>query len=276
MAITDPDGAPDERAASLPLVRRLQALGFRSWPAATTTFDGTWAVRLTAGNPSKRQNSVNPLDPGDTTRLDERIERAAARFRAFGRPPTFSLSPLAPPSLDVRLAARGWRKHGASVVMLAGLDAMDLQAGLDTVPLADTGRWLDAQVRLGAFPAERRPGVAETLASIRPHAQGTNPVGTRDAPVQLYLAEEDGEPVAALALVRFGPLAGLFQIVTDPRRRREGHARRLVASALVNAAREGATQAWLQVERANTAALALYGSMGLELVYGYHYRTLPE
>ena len=35
-----------EPATGLPLARRLQAVGFRSWPAATTTFDGAWAIRL--------------------------------------------------------------------------------------------------------------------------------------------------------------------------------------------------------------------------------------
>ena len=261
----------------LPLARRLQALGFRSWPAATTTFDGTWAIRLTAGAASKRQNSVNPLDPGDTARLDERIDAAEARFRSFGRTPTFSISPLAPPALDERLAARSWARRDESIVMLAPLDTMDLRAGLDMVPLADAGRWLDAEVALGAFSNTDRPGIAETLAAIRPHAQGALPVGTRDGPVQLYVAEDDsGAPLAALLAVRFGLLVGLFQIVVDPARRREGHARRLIASALTNAAREGAVQAWLQVERSNVAAVALYESLGLRTAYGYHYRQPAE
>lgn len=270
MATTVPD-----RSTDLPLVRRLQALGFRSWPAATTTFDGTWAIRLTAGGASKRQNSVNPLDPGDVGRLDERIEAAEARFHAFGRPPCFSLSPLAPTALEERLEARGWALRDPSVVMLGLLDELDLSAGLDMVPLADLGRWMDAQVRLGAFGSEQRPGVAETIAAIRPNAQGAQPIGTRDAPVRLYLSEDEkGEPLAACLAVRFGPAVGLFQIVTDPARRREGHARRLIASVLLNAQREGATQGWLQVERANRPAVALYESLGLREVYGYHYRML--
>lgn len=269
-AITGPDLTVD-----LPLVRRLAALGFRSWPAATTTFDGTWAIRLTAGNPTNRQNSVNPLDPGDVSKLDERIDRTVEKFQAFGRAPVFLLSPLAPRALDDELDGRGWAFKDASVVMLGQLDEMDLAAGLDTIPLADAGRWLDAQVRLGMFPAERRPGVAETLAAIRPHAQGANPIGSRGGPVQLHTLEDaSGTPIASLAAIRFGPIVGLFQIVTSPERRREGHARRLVASVLANALRDGATQAWLQVERANVAAIGLYEAIGFREVYGYHYRKL--
>ena len=52
-------------AGVLAVVRRYEAAGFRAWPAAAVHYDGTWVVRLTAGHPAKRLNSVNPLDPGD-------------------------------------------------------------------------------------------------------------------------------------------------------------------------------------------------------------------
>ena len=63
MAITGAEAVTD-----LALVRRLEAVGFRAWPAASVHYDGSWAVRLTAGHPSKRLNSVNPLDPARSSR----------------------------------------------------------------------------------------------------------------------------------------------------------------------------------------------------------------
>ncbi len=81
--------------AGLSTVRRFEAAGFRAWPASAVHYDGTWVVRLTAGHPAKRLNSVNPLDPGDVHDLPERIMRAGRRFDAYGRPLTFRLSPLA-------------------------------------------------------------------------------------------------------------------------------------------------------------------------------------
>jgi hypothetical protein len=41
-----------ERPASseLATVRRYEAAGFRAWPAASVLYDGTWLIRLTAGN----------------------------------------------------------------------------------------------------------------------------------------------------------------------------------------------------------------------------------
>ena len=100
---------PDKQPkAGLSTVRRFEAAGFRAWPAAAVHYDGTWVVRLTAGHPAKRLNSVNPLDPGDVHDLPERIMRAGRRFDAYGRPLTFRLSPLAGRKLVNHLEGEGW------------------------------------------------------------------------------------------------------------------------------------------------------------------------
>src|SRR3546814_7202845 len=73
-------------ASALPLVRRLEAVGFRAWPAATVIYDGSWQVRLTGGHKSKRLNCVVPLDPSDCRDMDLRLEKAGKRFQTYGRP----------------------------------------------------------------------------------------------------------------------------------------------------------------------------------------------
>ena len=101
--LTRHGGAADQQQGTPPLatVRRFEAAGFRAWPAASVHYDGTWAIRLTAGHPAKRLNSVNPLDPGDVANPAERIARAARRFAAYGRPLTFRMSPLSGNALAV-------------------------------------------------------------------------------------------------------------------------------------------------------------------------------
>ena len=94
----------------LALVRRLEAVGFRAWPAASVHYDGSWAVRLTASHPSRRLNSVNPLDPGDHRDFEPRIARIAKRFESYSRPLVFRLSPLAPAPLESHFDAQGWRR----------------------------------------------------------------------------------------------------------------------------------------------------------------------
>ena len=81
-------------------IRQIEAVGFRAWPASSVHYDGSWAIRMTASHPSKRLNSVNPLDPGDIANMEQRVTRAAQRFRAYGRPPDF-------PSVSARATRTG-------------------------------------------------------------------------------------------------------------------------------------------------------------------------
>ncbi|HMF67711.1 MAG TPA: GNAT family N-acetyltransferase, partial [Phyllobacterium sp.] len=76
--------------------------------------------------------------------------------------------------------------------------------------------------------------------------------------------------------VKDGALAGLFNIGTAASRRRVGLGRTIIKSALKWAAQHGAKKAWLQVEVANTGAIALYEQMGFHEAYRYAYRQAPD
>lgn len=248
----------------LPLVRRFEAAGFRAWPAASVHYDGTWVVRLTAGHPAKRLNSVNPLDPGDLTGLNERVGRASRRFEAYGRPLTFRLTPLSGDRLQAYFDEQRWSVFDESLVMrlpLAGAAAVD--AAIDQIPLKDISRFIGAAMKVHRFEPALRPGLSEIIGAIR-------------AEVGLFVLEDEGEPVSSLICVQDGELAGLFEIGTAATRRGKGYARRTILSALKWAKLRGAHQAWLQVGADNEPALALYRSLGFQEVYNYHYRQPPE
>ncbi|MEM7303589.1 MAG: GNAT family N-acetyltransferase [Pseudomonadota bacterium] len=246
-------------APGLPTVRRLEALGFRSWPANTVHYDGSWAVRLTAGHPAKRLNSVNPLDPEDYDRLDTRLHLAKERFRAFGRPLVFRLSPLASPVLCNRLDTDGWQRFDLTRVMLADLGHMDFSETVDRLPLQDVGHWIDQSILLNGYEPALKPGLSEVIGSI--HAERG-----------LFLVEDgNGIPLSALLCVHHGDVCGLFEVVTHPERRRQGHARALLSSALKWARAKGAASAFLQVVAANESAVGLYQSMGFRTAYDYEY-----
>ena len=95
--------------ADLSTVRRFEAAGFRAWPASAVHYDGTWVVRLTAGHPAKRLNSVNPLDPSDVNDLPERIMPGGPPVRRLWPAADFRLSPLAGRDLVDHLEARAGR-----------------------------------------------------------------------------------------------------------------------------------------------------------------------
>lgn len=266
MAIIEVDQPmiPSHPTISLPEVRRLEAVSFRSWPSASTRFDGTWAIRLTAGHPAKRLNSVNPLDPADHSNLDERISRAAHTFDGFGRPLIFRQSPLAPQELENRLDARGWLRFDETIVMLRDLDESIPQRDLTSAPVGDVGRWLDQCVLMDAFPVDVKPGLSELIDRV--HGE-----------VALFLGDvHEGEAHCAAMIVRFGELAGLFEVVTHPRHRRKGLGKRLVLNALAWAKAKGSKRAWLQVVADNAGAVKLYEETGFQEAYRYAYRKAPE
>ncbi|WP_062016586.1 GNAT family N-acetyltransferase [Aureimonas sp. AU4] len=258
MATTGADGAP-----SLTTVRRLEAAGFRAWPASSTFYDGTWAVRLTPSFPAKRLNSVNPLDPGDEANIAARITDARQRFVAAGRTLLFRQSPLCPPALIRHLDESGWQSFGESVVFTADLAALDLNDAIDRIPIRDGRRYLDASLHVHRRPAEMRAGLDEVLSSIRP-------------PAAFFVREsEGGEPIGVALAITDNDLAGILDVAVAPEARRQGIGIDLVATALRHTQHKGARTGWLQVEADNAAGLALYRRLGFREAYRYCYRAPP-
>jgi ribosomal protein S18 acetylase RimI-like enzyme len=246
----------------LPTVRRFEAAGFRAWPAASLHYDRAWLIRLTGGHPAKRLNSINVLDPGDCKDIGERIGQAAERFKAYGRPLTFRVSPLAGIPVRDYLDAHGWTRFDESLVMTLGLEEIDFEQVMSQIPLRDTARFVSAAMTVNDFEPSMRPGLTQVVSSIEPESG-------------LFLIEDGDHPVASAICVHDGELAGLFQVASSSGQRGKGFGRRVVLSAIKWARMRGARIAWLQVEADNEAAIGLYRSIGFREVYRYHYRQ-PE
>jgi len=251
--------APTPPAGVLATVRRYEAAGLRAWPAAAVHYDGTWVVRLTAGYPAKRLNSVTPLDPGDVDRIAERIGRASRRFEAYGRPLTFRLSPLAGSVIPAHLDKEGWSRFDESLVMRLPLANAPVEDAMDQLPLRDISRFVSASLKVHGSDPSLRAGLSEIIGAIPTEAG-------------LFVLERGDEALATLICVHDGDLAGLFDVATDEAVRGRGLGRQLVLSALKWARLRGAREAWLQLDADNEPALRLYRSLGFSEVYRYHYR----
>ena len=247
---------------TLPQIRRLEAVSFRSFPSTSTHYDGTWAIRLTAGHPAKRLNSVNPLDPSDHAYIDARLELAKRRFESFGRPLVFRQSPLAPPELETILDDRGWERFDESIVMMLDMSEVSMEDVIDHVPMKDIGYWVDSFLQLSEEDMQRKPGLFEVISSIQPKCG-------------LFVKNVGEEHVAAVRCVHENDLVGLFDLVTGSAFKRKGYAKSLLGSALKWAKTSGAKHAWLQVVAENTAALTLYEEFGFRELYRYTYRKAP-
>ncbi|MEX6506411.1 GNAT family N-acetyltransferase [Jiella sp. M17.18] len=258
MAITEA-----ERLRQLAVVRRLEAAGFRAWPATSTAFDGTWAVRLTRSFPAKRLNSVNPLDPSDNADIPARIARARKTFAEYGRSVIVRQSPLAPPDLIAYLDEEGWQSFGESLVMTADLADLDLAGTVDRIPIRDMARYVEASLAVHERPTTLRGGLMEILQAIRP-------------PSGLFVCEDEGRrPIAVALAIHDNDLAGLLDVAVAADERGKGIGGDLVRTALRYTAHKGAKTAWVQVEADNAAGLALYGKLGFTLAYRYVYRAPP-
>ncbi|MBT9373151.1 GNAT family N-acetyltransferase [Rhizobium sp. CSW-27] len=244
---------------NLPLVRRLEAVGFRAWPAASVVYDGSWQVRLTGGHPSKRLNCVVPLDPSDHRDAAIRIEKARKRFEDYGRPLLVRETPLAPQPLLQVLAADGWAPFETVSVMTADLTGLELPDTISHLPSHDIGRYIDASLAVHEEDPAIKPALAEILSAIKP-------------PTGLFIAEDPSNgPLAAMLCVQDNDLAGILSFAVAPDRRRQGLGTEILTAALRWARISGARTAWLQVHATNAAALSLYRRFGFREVYQYRY-----
>ena len=133
-----------QRPADLATVRRFEAAGFRAWPASAVHYDGTWVVRLTAGHPAKRLNSVNPLDPGDVRDLADahRARRPALRrlWPAAHLPAVAAWRARPDRAIST---SEGWDDFGriaGHARATSTTEAVDV--AMDQIPLKDMGRFV--------------------------------------------------------------------------------------------------------------------------------------
>ena len=245
--------------SDLPLVRRLEAVGFRAWPAASVVYDGSWQVRLTGGHPSKRLNCVVPLGPADHRDMAVRLAKARKRFEAYGRPLVVRETPLAPPPLIEHLANEGWRAFETVDVLTVDLTGLELPDTLDYLPSHDIGRFIDASLAVEGDDVSLKPALAEILSAIKP-------------PSGFFMKHDPVEgPVAAALCVQDNDLAGIMSFAVSKTQRRGGIGTEILSSALRWARISGARSAWLQVVSDNEPALALYRKFGFRKAYEYRY-----
>ncbi|QRM53407.1 GNAT family N-acetyltransferase [Sinorhizobium sp. BG8] len=249
--------------SDLPNVRRLEAVGFRAWPAASVIYDGSWLIRLTAGHPSKRLNSVNPLDPADYGDIPIRLEKAAKRFSDYGRPLLVRQTPLTPKQLVAHMDEAGWSTFGETIVMMADVTVTESADGVDHLPSRDVGRFVDARIRVCNEDPMLKPGLTEIINAIKP-------------PAGLFIFEERNfGPVAVSLAVQDNDLAGILQLGVKAERQGQGIGTDILGASIRWAKIRGARRAWVQVEADNAAGLALYRKTGFREVYRYAYRG-PE
>ena len=232
-----------------------------SAPPQQVWVDG-WLVRFSPGK-AKRARCINALAPGRLT-LTDRLAHAEALLHPARLPLIVRITPFTmPPDLDDALAALGLQRFDDSVVMVGDLAALALADPLPAgwrLDAADAAEFADQVGALRGSPAAHRRAHAERLAR--------SPV-----PYRGWLLRCGGAVAACGQFAREADLVGLYDVFTAPAARNRGAARLLCAELLRRAGDEGARTAYLQVDRANLPARAVYRRLGFVDGYGYHYRA---
>jgi ribosomal protein S18 acetylase RimI-like enzyme len=237
-------------------IRALEERAFNAWPALRSAHCNGWLLRFSEGL-TRRANSVNALAP--TGHFLDTLDLAESLYGRLRLPTIFRLSPLAGDEPDSTLHRAGYRRADETHVMTGTLEEhlrIDPDVEIETQP---TPSWSAGFATANGISPAMRGVHDRMLTSIL-------------MPAGYATVMREGKPVAyGLAVVERG-MVGLFDIVTVPDARRCGAGRLLVKSLLSWGRSQGATAAYLQVLGTNEAARGLYGGLGFQVAYLYHYR----
>ena len=237
-------------------VEALERACLEAWPARKREQQLGWEFCATDGR-SGRANAIWPL--AWTGRdLDEAIEIASDWCVVQGIAPTFKLADggTRPRHLPQALADNRFSPETETLVMTREIGAVQRPTHVEfhDQPSDDIWSPLNESAPDPADAAERRD-IVERITAARRFA----------------LVRLDGKPAAVGLGVLTGEYLGVYLMRTAPWARRRGFARDIVNALTDWGASSGARGAYLQVERANQAAITLYGNEGFELAYQYRY-----
>lgn len=230
-----------------------------AWPSPRQLLLEGWLLRA-SGGPTRRTNSLNPLrgGPRDPSGI---VDATEAIYRSLGQAPIFRVPSLVP-EMDEPLAQLGYVAEAETCALLADDLAGSRRPGGSAVELSDgaSEAWLAGWATLNSASEERRRSYRAMTDCI--------------LPPRAYAARRlEGRIVAIAYGVLHRNLLVVESVATDPAHRRRGYGAETVGSLLEWARRRSATAACLQVVADNTAARALYASLGFSKeLYRYHYR----
>lgn len=257
---------PPTRRPTAAAVVALERAADEAWPAPTRGHLGDWLLRSAEGW-TGRANSALPI--GDPDRPLPAAVDAVERWYAERDQPAMINTPLplAAP-VGAELDERGWGTRPPTLVQTAPLPlaalAVTAAPAVDTIlelATAPSAEWLAvAAGRKGGLPDAARHVLTAVDQVCFAH------VYVDGALVAIGRGTVTGE----------GRWLGLSLIEVLPPARRQGLARRVVDALAAWGASLGATHAFLQVEQRNTAAIALYRTLGFVTHHTYLTRVAPS
>jgi ribosomal protein S18 acetylase RimI-like enzyme len=270
-------GAPAGVAAGLDTARikAIEEANLNGFPSDRLAVDGSWFARISPGNPARRVNSLNVMDPHDDAGTAARLEAMRSLFADNKVAFHLRHTPLTPPALVALADAGGWTRTGDTDVWVretgarcAGVPGSE-DAGACSLHECTLETFLDAFVATGGTRAE-----AVTPTAVERLGDALARIAVRRA--MLVARDVLGAPLGVVLGVADRDMFGIYDLAVAPAARRAGIGARLVEAAMARGADAGCRLAWLQVTAENGPARSLYRRLGFRDGYAYHYRLPPE
>lgn len=260
-------------------IRAIEDANLNGFPSDRLVMDGSWLARISPGNPARRVNSLNVMDPLDDADVPARLKAMLAVFAENDVAFHLRHTPLTPQALVAIADAGGWARTGETDVWIRQIEAGETEgqeaAGREVAAGAASLRPCTLEEFLSAFAAigGTRPEAVTPLALAR-----LGGALQRIAVCRVTLVAEDrnGRPLGVVLGVAERDMLGIYDLAVAPDARRQGLGERLVRATMARGAALGCRLAWLQVTAENGPARALYRRMGFGDGYAYHYRLPPE
>jgi N-acetylglutamate synthase len=245
---------PISKLQDAELIAGLEQRLLQVWPAVTTQMIEGWAVRF-AGGYTGRANSASAITPG-ARMTDALLTRIIAGYVREGLVPQVRVSPVAHPDCENMLQHRGFVSRGLAHTMIADIETPlkpDVRVVLTLKPDIDWCR-----------------GVTSRREKAKHNSQALHAIVSRiKVPVRFATVLINSEAVGfGMAAIDRGWVE-LGSIVIDTKHRGQGLGRAMVSTLLHWAKADDVSQAFLQVDVGNTAALGLYRSLGFQVLYDY-------
>jgi N-acetylglutamate synthase len=241
-------------------IRLLEEITLNAWPALQTMLMDGWVVRFANGY-TKRANCVNPLY-ASTEPLKRKIDSCERLYFTRGLKSVFKITPAGlPAELDAVLAGAGYSREARTIVQVLRLEqwALDRDKGVELY--SDfASDWHGAYCMMNGIAPEHHETVGQLLK-----------LQFQDK--RLAVLRREGKVVACGLGVKQDRFLGIFDIVVNPKMRRQGFGKAVAEGLLAWGKQEGARSAYLQVTVENEPARQLYDKMGFYEEYQYWYRV---
>ncbi len=226
-----------------------------TWPAARFVQQGPWVLRDGQGG-GKR---VSAASTGAMVLPDD-IAAAVRGLADLGQSPLFMVRP-GQGALDAQLTMLGYEAIDAcNAYAVAVQDLTDVEIP----PVTVLRHWEPLAIAREIWAGG---GIGPARLEVMNRAAG---------PKVALLGRHREKPAGVAFVAVHDGVAMLHALEILPHQRQQGMGKWFMRSAAHWAAQNGATTLSVVCTKANAGANALYTSLGMQLVGGYHYRHLPE